>query len=104
MLLTIKVWGIFFLFVLLGQLRVSGDTLENRFHAYINEVPQQKFFIQILSPLHALMESLGVDIDRNKIELIKNSTTITPSRLPQERIKQIRESMEQRRKILEENQ
>jgi hypothetical protein len=101
--LTIKVWGVFFFFVLLGQLRVAGDTLENRFHAYINELPQQKFFVTILSPVHAVLEKLGVDVGRARIDEIRAAPPQPEENafVSKERVKQLRQSLQERRRVLD---
>ncbi len=74
MVLTLKVWAVFFAFVVLGQLRPGqGGTLEQRFHDYLNQDRPQKFFVGLLSPVHGFMSLVGIEVDEASIQAVRES-------------------------------
>jgi hypothetical protein len=110
MVLTLKVWAVFFAFVVLGQLRPGqGGTLEQRFHDYLNQGRPQKFFVGLLSPVHGFMSLVGIDVDEASIQAVRESLD-TPQELPlspfvsPEELKKLKKSLRQRNRVLRENE
>jgi hypothetical protein len=94
----------FTFFVLMGQIRYKSETLENHFHRYINSPAQEKFFAQILSPLHRSLAFFGYPLDTHELERIKSQKTpARPVKIPgisQEKINEIKENLKERQRIL----
>ncbi|MEO5667564.1 MAG: hypothetical protein ABIR96_05870 [Bdellovibrionota bacterium] len=104
---ALKIWAVFFFFVLLGQLRVSQGTLEQRFHSYINQSAQQKFFVTLLHPVHSLFIWAGFDIDEKSIQMVRDAKVlapdpvVTPFMSPQQ-IQNAKRSIKERKRVLKE--
>jgi hypothetical protein len=104
--MLLKLWGLFFIFVAIGQLRFEGGTLEQRFHRYINSPSQQQFFARILTPLHATLGWVGFNVDHDMLRHIKSQNLPQQPRsnlfFSEEKMKLLKENMEERRRILKE--
>lgn len=105
----LKVWAVFFAFVILGQLRPGqGGTLEQRFHHYINQSTPQKFFVGLLSPVHGLMSVLGIEVDEGSIKAVRESPE-TPKDVPLSpfvspgELKNLKKSLKERNRVLKES-
>jgi hypothetical protein len=107
--LTLKVWAVFFSFVILGQLRPGqGGTLEQRFHSYLNQTAPQKFFVGLLSPVHTLMSLVGLEVDEASIKAIQQASD-SPQEAPvspfvsPEGMKNLKKSLKERQRVLKES-
>jgi len=95
--------------VILGQLRPGqGGTLEQRFHAYLNQIAPQKFFVGLLSPVHGLMSLVGIEIDEASIRAVKDAIEVTQEKplspfISPEGINSLKQSLKERQRVLKES-
>jgi hypothetical protein len=103
-----KLWVMFCLLTIVGQVRVGGDTLESQWHDYFQKPKISKFFNQFLYPVHWSLHKAGFNVGwdemQRKLAWVPSPDEQLKERLgnvSQEQFEKVKAAAEAQKKMLE---